>query len=76
MVAFRLSSRFWRRAWGGLVTDEWVPLQYREGGVPEERAILAEGVPEWLRPSLWHWLEGRLLASGCSQLREFVNSWN
>lgn len=54
------------------MTGEWIPLQFRERGVPEDHLILVEGVPKWLRPSLWHWLEGRLLGYGGSGMRAFV----
>ncbi len=54
------------------MNDPWVPLRFRENGVPDEHAVLVQGIPDRLRPALWRWLETGLLGLGCAGLRTFV----
>ncbi|MFJ2568294.1 hypothetical protein ACIO02_36160 [Streptomyces sp. NPDC087568] len=42
-------------------SDEWRPFSARRGGVQlEEFTRLSDGVPEWLRESLWSWLAPKM----------------
>jgi hypothetical protein len=41
--------------------DEWRPFLARRGNAQREEFIrLSDGVPDWLRESLWRWLAGKL----------------
>ena len=49
--------------------DEWVPLSIRQKGERTDE-ILFDGIPAWLGPSLWHWLENWLLNCGPGDMRQ------
>lgn len=53
--------------------DDWVPRSIREREHVDEDVTLAEGIPEWLGPSLWHWLENWFLNLGSlGEMRQSV----
>lgn len=44
--------------------EQWRPLSIRQRGDTETYEALVEGVPDWMTPSLWDWVQEVILGAG------------